>query len=40
MGLGIMEHRAQMAGGNLRCEARAEGGTRILCEVPLAKEEA
>jgi PAS domain S-box-containing protein len=34
MGLRIMQHRAELAGGHLEIGAVEEGGTRILCVVP------
>jgi signal transduction histidine kinase len=36
MGLRIMEYRARMIGADFRIETRAEGGTRILCDLDMA----
>jgi two-component system, LuxR family, sensor kinase FixL len=34
MGLHIMEYRAGMIGGSLAIQARAAGGTTVLCSLP------
>ena len=34
MGLLTMNHRAQMMGGTLKIEPRADGGTQVTCSVP------
>ena len=37
MGVNIMSQRAEIIGGVLRIDALPEGGTRVVCHVPLAK---
>ncbi|HEY3636857.1 MAG TPA: sensor histidine kinase [Rhizomicrobium sp.] len=39
MGLRIMAHRARMIGANFQIAVRAEGGTAIICQLPVAIED-
>jgi signal transduction histidine kinase len=37
LGLHIMRYRASALGGRLKIDSRRNGGTRVVCEVPLKK---
>ena len=39
MGLGLMQYRARLAGGELNIEEPVEGGTVVSCEIPCQEEE-
>lgn len=39
IGLRTMQHRAEIAGGELRIERRGSNGTRILCRIPIRRPE-
>jgi signal transduction histidine kinase len=38
MGLGLMQYRARLVGGNLRIEEPPSGGTIVSCAIPLQEE--
>ncbi len=38
MGLGLMQYRARLVGGDLRIEEPPSGGTIVSCAIPLQEE--
>ncbi len=38
MGLGLMQYRARLVGGDLRIEEPPSGGTVVSCAIPLQEE--